>query len=201
MKRTAILVVMLVTLHASAVFAIPLERIKACEQGDAVWCHKLGLWYEYGLGAPKSMRKAAKYYRKACNGGISTSCLNLAYMYEKGIGVRKDAIQAIKLRTMTCDLGDPQGCVYLGSNYSLGKGVPMDKAKAAELLEKACFGWKVTNCGDIMSALRSEGDDRIDYSQAIRLVYQGVYQGRRSWRGPEGCFKDEGKKNPAVNAP
>ena len=46
----------------------------ACELGNKTGCSDTGYSYEIGLGVPKDLKKAKKYYQKACKMGHQYSC-------------------------------------------------------------------------------------------------------------------------------
>jgi hypothetical protein len=39
---------------------------EGCDSGEALGCHKLGLFYETGRFVPKDPKLSAYYYKKAC---------------------------------------------------------------------------------------------------------------------------------------
>lgn len=56
--------------------------VKACDLGDVVGCHNVGVGYEYGrMGFPKDYSLAKDFYLRAANKGYSFSQYNLGSMY------------------------------------------------------------------------------------------------------------------------
>jgi len=87
---------------------------KACDDGKAVACNRLGLIYGgRHTGVAHDEARAAALFKKACDGGEALGCNNLATDYQYGIGVPKDAAKARELLQKSCRMGSQQGCDWL----------------------------------------------------------------------------------------
>ena len=64
------------------------------EKGDADAQYNLGHLYRQGLGVPKDLAEAARWYAKAAGRGVPNAQYNLALMYAQGQGVRQDLVLA-----------------------------------------------------------------------------------------------------------
>ena len=91
---------------------------KACDNGDAIACSKLGSMYKEGKGVKKDILNALIYYQISCD--ISDYyCGMLGSIYEKGQGVKQDIFKALKYYKKACDSGNQDGCKnYRILNYS-----------------------------------------------------------------------------------
>jgi TPR repeat protein len=60
----------------------------------------LGTLYDNGLGVPRSVDEALRWYRAAAVRGHPLAQYNLATMYEDGEGVARDLVEAYKWYTL-----------------------------------------------------------------------------------------------------
>ena len=60
---------------------------KACDGGNMLGCHNLGIMYTNGNGVKKDFSKAVELFKKVCDGGEVRGCGNLGAMYANGFGV------------------------------------------------------------------------------------------------------------------
>ena len=111
---------------------------KACDGGDAIACHGLGLQHLYGLKSPRDDAKAALLFQRACDGGDMSGCGSLAARHLNGEGVAEDRTKAATLYRKACDAGEAVSCADLAEMYRNGNGVARDEAQATKLDEKAC---------------------------------------------------------------
>ena len=79
---------------------------KACDGGDALGCHNLGLLYKNGQGVNQDYQKAAQLYQKACDGGNAVGCFSLGFLYQNG----QSFSTAKQYYGKACDLGLRSGC-------------------------------------------------------------------------------------------
>jgi hypothetical protein len=114
------------------------ECAKACDGGDAVACHGLGMMHLYGLKVPRDEAKATQFFQMACDKGDVSACGSLAARYLNGEGVTEDKSKALELYRRACDKADTVSCIDLAEMYQNGTGVTADAAQAKALYEKAC---------------------------------------------------------------
>jgi hypothetical protein len=120
-----------------------------CANGHAGSCADLGVMYQEGAGAPKSLRLARQAYTRACDGGNTIGCGNLGLLY--GFEQPTDPQKAIVLLQRTCDGGEAYYCGSLGDIYRDAEGVPADLTKAMELYGRACDGNDSRSCSVLAS--------------------------------------------------
>jgi len=71
--------------------------------------NNLGYLYTQGLGVPRSVDQAVKYYRAAALKGFAKAQGNLGLLYQDGIGVPKDLLEGYKWFKLAADQGDAIG--------------------------------------------------------------------------------------------
>jgi hypothetical protein len=101
------------------------------EQGDATAQSHLGVRYVNGLGVPRDLKAAAKWFMKAAEQGNAVAQNRLGNMYASGAGgLPKDHKAAAKWlrKAAEQDQADAQG--KLGVMYARGRGVPQDFVQA-----------------------------------------------------------------------
>ncbi|KAI9013794.1 hypothetical protein CLU79DRAFT_768755 [Phycomyces nitens] len=59
---------------------------KAAEKGNPMACHKLGFFYENGMGCPQDVKRAIEFYEKAYEQGYPDSAHNLAIIHQGNSG-------------------------------------------------------------------------------------------------------------------
>ncbi len=64
------------------------------EGGDADAQYNLGHLYRQGLGVPRDLAEAAKWYGRAAGQGVPNAQFNMAMMHANGEGVRQDLVLA-----------------------------------------------------------------------------------------------------------
>jgi TPR repeat protein/CHAT domain-containing protein len=97
----------------------------------------LGTVYQFGLGVPKNLAEAVKWYRGAADLGSANARLSLAGLYFSGEGVPQDYGEAVKWFRKAADQGSAVAQEALGVRYFLGQGVARDAAEAAKWFRKA----------------------------------------------------------------
>ncbi|MEM9628174.1 MAG: tetratricopeptide repeat protein [Pseudomonadota bacterium] len=140
----------------------------ACDRGDDMRCHLLGLEYALGDKVSQDYEKAASLFEKACASNIAEACAFLASSYHNGAGVEKDVTKATELDTLACSLGDGTGCKGAAQSYVYGDGVEQDFAQARNFAEEACEKGHAEGCR-ILANLYYEGQGvQQDIKQAAR---------------------------------
>lgn len=102
------------------------------EKGPGM-CNDLGYMFQYGLGVPKDVQKALKFYIK------SRVTLNHTAFYRLGIlsEEKKDYEEAFKYFEKAANLGNSHSLSEIAKCYEFGWGVPKDLDKAIEYYLKS----------------------------------------------------------------
>ncbi len=127
---------------------------KSANNGDAVAMHKLGMFYENGLGTVKSKPKAVEWIEKSAICGYFWAQLHLSTLFDEGDGVEKDKVKAFEWMEKSANQGYSHACELLGQIYEHGVGVEKSKEKALEYYEKALDGFGHINAPTIKSAIQ-----------------------------------------------
>ncbi len=140
---------------------------KACDNADAISCHKLGTLYLKSDDQEK--RKAApKILDTGCRYGSIRACGTLGNLYKKGeegLEVNKD--KAFDLFRQACNGGDSNSCYQLAQCYQNGEGVKKSRNVAATLYVKACETGSSKACEHIKNQrTRNEKDQERISKQA-----------------------------------
>lgn len=104
------------------------ERLAA--EGHVRSQFMMGTIYEQGLGVPKDLAAAARWYRKAGEGGNDSAQYNLGILYQFGRGVPKDAAKAAHWLRLAADQGHERAQNSLSTLYFTGVGVKRDVVEA-----------------------------------------------------------------------
>ena len=118
----------------------------ACDAGEAMGCHNLGVAYDTGEGVERDHEKAVALYTRACEQGAMSGCTGVGVAYQLGLGVGQDLLRAVKVYGHSCVGGDPDACKNLGQMYVDGSGVPQDFAKAGAQYQRACELGNASGC-------------------------------------------------------
>jgi TPR repeat protein len=115
------------------------QLLARANAGDANSQYLVAFAYQNGVGVPKDLAQAAKWYRKAAEAGNRRSMEILGTLYERGLGgLPKDDVQAVNWYRKAAEAGDAFGMNSLGSTYEHGQGgLPKDDAQAADWFRKA----------------------------------------------------------------
>jgi TPR repeat protein len=107
--------------------------------GDATSQYLVAFAYQNGVGVPKDLAQAAKWYRKAAEAGNRRSMQILGTLYERGLGgLPKDDVQAVSWYRKAAEAGNAHGMGMLGSMYEAGQGgLAKDDAQAVNWYRKA----------------------------------------------------------------
>ena len=99
--------------------------------------HKRGMRYYWGDTVPKSLEKAAKWFRIAANQGDVRSQYKLGIMALLGQGMRRNYTKAAKWLKMASKQDHPAAQYNLGLLYFAGHGVPKDDLRAYSWFDRA----------------------------------------------------------------
>jgi TPR repeat protein/tRNA A-37 threonylcarbamoyl transferase component Bud32 len=113
-------------------------------------CVNLGNLYEGGVGVPKDLAAAAKYYQLACDHGGLGGCTGMARLHADGLGVPRDAVKARALVESGCKAGDAGSCDQLGYFHAVGKaGLAPDGVEGIRYFQLACDDASWGSCTNI----------------------------------------------------
>jgi uncharacterized protein len=149
---------------------------KAAEQNDAFGQYIFGGLHEEGIGLPKDVNEAGKWYRKAANQGLEEAQIKLADLLSQSF-IEQERYEATKWYTAAAENGNSEAQFQLGRAYQLGTGAPVYSVTAA--------GWyrKAANQGHLPAMYnlailyqRGEGVSK-DEVQAALLLTEAANQG------------------------
>ena len=86
------------------------EYEQSCHYGFMASCYNLAMLYVNGLGVPKDMKKANRFFMEACSNDDGWSCYSLATSYRNGEGFKPNRLKAQELFEKACKLGIQDGC-------------------------------------------------------------------------------------------
>jgi TPR repeat protein len=162
------------------------------DSGDPDAMTNIGVLYQYGLGIPRSMKKAAALYEKAAQLGFVTAQYDLANLYYDGNGVDRDRKQAARWYTAAAQGGHAKAQFYLAEMYEDGVGVDENEATALQWYQKAAdqelpeaqftLGNKLIN-GDHVDADPTKGSDLVLKAAEQKYVPAQILMGQLYWRG------------------
>lgn len=141
-------------------------QIACSGKDDLEACHKAGTIYYLGDGVPRSLTKAAEYFRKACDGGFAAACYNIAIMMEQG-ELPRDAKQVLATYDKACDKGDARACSNAGFMYINGDGAPLDQEMGRALFEKSCTLKHGEGCYNLGNVYESGAGVEKDLAKAL----------------------------------
>jgi len=86
---------------------------KACEYGDSLSCHIIGVAYYHGL-LRRDCIKAKGFFERACSKNIGDACAKLGWLYKYGCGeIKKNKQLSRKYLEKGCKLHNKQACKEL----------------------------------------------------------------------------------------
>jgi len=101
------------------------------ENGDAVAQYSLGKLLENGgVGVPRDLAEAAKWYQRSASQGIAAAQNNLGLMYAQGRGVPQDVVLAVKFWRDAAAKDHVVAKFNLALAYFRGEGVAEDRVEA-----------------------------------------------------------------------
>jgi TPR repeat protein len=127
-----------------------LER--GCEGGRATACYERGRRRVSGMGVPKDLSDAARWFGAACALGDVNACVDRGVLVEKGEAAAAPG-EPDALFARACEAGDGRGCVKLGLR-ARDAGAPQDTV--LQHFRSACDKGFAPGCG--LGALTLEGD-------------------------------------------
>lgn len=114
------------------------QLVAAAEAGDAEAQYRVGSAYDSGTGAPRSRKKALKYYLMAAEQGHAEAQNSVG----SGLQAEKRYAEALVWYERAAAQGHALATNNLGFLYDLGWGVAQDRQKGFELYSRAAdLGW------------------------------------------------------------
>ena len=159
----------------------------ADHQGSAEIQHLVGVCFEYGKWASKSLKKAFHYYKQAADQGYAKSQVSLASLYVNDFGYDHNSDEAFRYAKLAADQGISDGIALLGKLYSKGQGVEKS-------IEKALYYYKLAADQENIKALSYladayENGNGVEKSEEKSLFYHRkkfeYYQKRANQGDPE----------------
>lgn len=96
---------------------------RACSQGVAEGCRRMGIQLRYGQGVPRDLPRAAEVLITACNGRDALGCAEVASMArEARTGGSLDSTRRLALNQVVCARDDWDACYFVaggGTDVSL----------------------------------------------------------------------------------
>jgi len=138
-----------------------------CTWGVASQCGFAGSAYEHGLGVPRDLRRAQKYYRQACDLGSQEDCVEFGLMTLR-LGQKDRYSDLIPIWERACEKGAVEGCHIAGVAWAWnedGLGIVKDLARGRTYLAKACAARYMLSCG-VEARLAVETKDTANYAKA-----------------------------------
>ena len=164
---------------------------KPAKAGNAQY--DLGAAYADGDGLPKSLEKAALWFRKAAERGLAAAQYDLAVMYDTGEGIPEDANEAALWYGRAAAQGHAAAQNNLGILYRNGKGVPKDDREAARWFRKAAAQGQAkaqANLGSLYHRGRGVARDAHEAARWYRLAAEQGNAGAQRDLGVLYCSGD-----------
>jgi TPR repeat protein len=121
--------------------ANPAKAVSACrrlaDQGRPWAEFQYGSMYYFGLGLPKDLKEAMKWYRRSAQQGEPQAQYNLGLMYYNGTGIAQDYKQALAWYRRAAEQNQTNAQFNLGLMYYTGQGVPQDYKEAVKWYRRA----------------------------------------------------------------
>ena len=119
------------------------EWTSLAEQGDATAQINLGVMYEDGIGIPKDLKIAVKWYKIAAEQGDARAQVNLGLMYAQGFGVIPDKLYAYMWFNLASSTGDEDATI---NKDIIAKQMTASELSSAQKLTLECFRKNYKGC-------------------------------------------------------
>lgn len=113
------------------------EAKKAAAKGESQAFTLLGRIYSEGLGVPRDLKEAARWYQQGAGKGDVDSQFSLALMLAQGRGLQRNDALAADLFQQAADKGHIEAQYNMALIYSEGLGRTQDHTQAAKYLKLA----------------------------------------------------------------
>lgn len=157
-------------------YAKVIEIIRpAVERKDPRALSQMGSFYEKGLGVPKDLHQAFKFYKEAADLGYGTAQFNLGLMYQYGRHVKSDVEKAIFWYKKSVDNDDPEG----DAAYNLGVLYTRDSRVKRNITLGMKYYEMAFSKGNAMAAynlgvIHSDGDYGFPVNKKIAVFYYTI---------------------------
>jgi TPR repeat protein len=168
---------------ASAIDAFVHHQEIQCAWGLAEACRFSGEAYHLGMGAPRDLERASRYFQKACSLGSADGCAMNGIMTVV-LGDRARFADVLAIWERACDDGSYLGCAKAGVALALdpqGLGSPRDLPRGRAYLAKACTARYLPACGTA-AALVLEQKEAAGYAGARQQLVEAC-----ELHEPESC--------------
>ncbi len=132
----------------------PSIQTRACLDGDAAACNRVGERHILGLGLAKAPWLAFDYFSRSCEVGFLPGCSNLALLYLTGVddkGSRRDPERGARLLGRTCEgLLEVDNCPLAAELFERGgRGVKTRPDLARKYYSLSCARGREESCAQI----------------------------------------------------
>lgn len=110
---------------------------KDAQKGDAKARYELAVMYHRGMGVPRDLKQAARWYRMAAEQGLLKAQVQLASMYAQGEGLAVQLDKAAYWYEKAAEQGEKEAQRQLAEMYADGAGVEADLEKSLAWSELA----------------------------------------------------------------
>lgn len=132
----------------------PAVQIRACLDGDAPACNRVGERHVMGAGLAKAPGLAFDYLQRSCELGFLPGCSNLGLLYLTGVdgkGTRRDPERGARLLGRVCEgLLEVDSCPLAAEIYERGgRGVKSNSTLARRYWSISCSRGREESCAEI----------------------------------------------------
>ena len=167
---------------------------KYAEQG-APWAQNImGELHYAGIGVPRDMGEALKYFQAAGDAGNIFGLINTGNIYVRGDGVKQDLPKAAGLYQRAASLGSIEAQYNLGRMYLEGMGVNKDLTEAKKWLQQASEKGNAEAQAKL-GALYDNPDNATDKNNilAVKWLRQAAEQGNMDAQYHLGVMYERGR--------
>lgn len=154
-----------------------LKLSQQAKKGDARARHELGETYQKGIGVPKDLQQAARWYRLAAEQGYTLAQVQLASMYLRGEGVPKQAERAAEWYEKAAEKGHLESANQIACMYVEGKGVDQNFETAMLWFKKAGNDFSDNGITEYFKKAAEDRDSAQAYYSLATLIENGSLKG------------------------
>lgn len=110
---------------------------RAARRGNRNAMYNMGLYYEYGRGVTKNLRRSFHWYIKAAQLGDSDAQCHVGYCYHEGEGVRRNEQEALRWYRQSAKDGNASAMYNIGLCFYFGDGIRQNGRQARYWFKKA----------------------------------------------------------------
>jgi TPR repeat protein len=139
---------------ARAAEPAPAAQMRACLDGDAAACNRVGERHVLGLGMSKDRVQAIDYLQRSCELGFLPGCSNLGLLYLTGVddaGTKRDPERGARLIARACEgIVEVDNCPLAADLFDRGgRGVKIRKDLARRYYSLSCARGREESCAEI----------------------------------------------------